>query len=126
MPRSVRYRQSTSGLGIASNGTTAVTLLTFGTPLVGPDGTAGPGGIIDAIRVHNSDSISHIVELHLVPNADAAGDDTLMERVIVPADTVYRFLGPERAPALSFVQVKLGEAHSATPVYCKIDVSEIF
>lgn len=126
MAVNVRYKQSTGALGIASNGTTAVTVLTFGTSLKGPDGNSGPGGIVDTVRVYNADTVQHGVELHLVPNGDAAGIDTLIDKVTLAAGEVYRFIGPERAPDAAMVQIKLTEAHTTNPVYAKADVSELY
>lgn len=122
----VRYGQSTGGLGVATNGTSAVTVYTFSANLKGPDGVSGPGGIIDAIRVYNADTVVHTVELHLVPNGDGADFDTLIDSQTVQAGEVYRFVGPERAPSQATIQAKLGEAHTTRAMRVKADVSEIW
>lgn len=121
----IRYGQSTGALGIASNGVTAVTLYTFGTLLLMPNGSSGAGGIVDQIRVYNHDTVAHIVELHAVPSGDAADFDTLMDRVILQSKEVYRYEGGDRMPSSAFIQIKLGEAHTTSPVYAKVDVSEL-
>jgi hypothetical protein len=122
----IRYKQSTGALGIASNGTTAVTIYTFGTGLVGPDGSTGPGGIIDRIRVANRDTVAHTVQLHAVPSGDAAGDDTEIDRITLGAGEVYHYIGGDRMPDSAFLQIKLGAAHTTNPVYAKADVSEVY
>lgn len=122
----VRYGQSAGALGIASNGATAVTIYTFGANLKMPDGNAGPGGILDQIRVYNADTIAHIVELHAIPAADAADVDTLIERITLAAKEVYRYVGGDRMPSSAFLQIKLGEAHSTAAVYAKADVTELY
>lgn len=121
----VKYKQSTGGLGIASNGTTAATIYTFSASLLSPDGTSGPGGIVDMIRVYNADTIVHDVELHLVPSGDSADYDTVIARMRLAPGQVSRFYGPERAPAQATIQVKLGAAHTTRAVYVKADVSEM-
>lgn len=125
MPQ-IRYKQPASDKAVASNGTTAVTVLTFGTGLQNPDGSAGFGGVIDDIDVYNSDTVQHDVMLHLIANGGSLGNDTLIERITVPAgQKAPRFLGPYRAKDSAILQVKLGEAHASTPVYVKAEVSEI-
>lgn len=122
----VRYGQSSGGLGIPSNGTTAATIFTFGASLKMPDNASGPGGILDQVRVYNADTVQHRVELHLVPNGDSADYDTLIENVTLSAGEVYRFVGGDRMPSQAIVQIKLGEAHTTRPVYAKADVSELY
>lgn len=125
MPK-IRYGQSAGALGIASNGTTAVTLYTHGASLKMPDNASGPGGILDQVRVYNADTIAHRVELHLVPSGGAAGFDTLIENITLGAGEVYRYVGGDRMPSGAFVQIKLGEAIATRQVYAKADVSEIY
>lgn len=124
MPK-IRYAQSTGSLGIASNGTTAATVATFGASLLMPDGAAGNGGILDLARIDNQDTVSHRVELHLVPSGGAVGANTRCENITLAPGEVYRHIGGERMPSGATVQVKLGEAHTTNPVYVKCDMSEI-
>ncbi len=119
----IKYDQSSGGLGIASNGTTAATIYTFPSSLLSPNGASGPGGIIDMVRVYNHDTIVHDVELHLVPNGDAADVDTLIAKMRMAPEQIARFIGPERAPSQATLQIKLGAAHTTNPVYAKADVS---
>lgn len=125
MATKIKYKQSAGALGIASNGTTAVTLGTFGTGLKSPDGTTGPGGIIDQIRVYNADTVVQTVQLHAVPSGDAADVDTLIERISLQPKEVYRYEGGDRMPDSAFVQIKLEAAHTTNPVYAKLDWSEV-
>lgn len=125
MPK-IRYKQSVGALGIASNGTTAVTLFTFGTGLKSPDNATGPGGIIDAIRVFNSDTVAHSTELHAVPSGGAVGNDTMLEKITLGPGEAYRYIGGDRMPDSATVRIKLGEAHTSTPVYGKVEASEVY
>src|SRR5689334_3822989 len=121
----VRYGQSAGAVGIPSNCTTAVTLYTMGDSLVMPNGASGPGGIVDGARIYNKDTTKHFVQLHAIPPADALGDDTLFDRIEVAAGEVVRYVGGERFPSGTVIQVKLEAAHAANPVYVKVDVSEL-
>lgn len=125
MPKT-RYGQSAGALGIASNGTNAVTIYTFGAGLKMPDDAAGPGGIVDRIRVYNADTVSQTVQLHAVPNGDAAGDDTMIDKVTLAPGEVYHYIGGDRMPSSAFLQIKLGAAHTTNPVYAKPDVTEFY
>ena len=122
----IRYKQSTGALGIASNGTTAVTIFTFGTGLVGPDGATGPGGIVDGIRVYNADTVAHDVELHAVPSGGAVANDTMIDKINLGPGEAYRYKGGERMPDSATLRIKLGAAHTTNPVYAKPDVSEVY
>lgn len=122
----VRYGQSTGALGIASNGTTPVTLYTFGAALVMPNEAAGPGGIIDKIRVRNADTVTQVVQLHAIPSGDAADNDTMIDRVTLAPGEIYHYLGGDRMPSSAFIQIKLEAAHTTNPVYAKVDVSELY
>jgi len=122
----IRYKQPTSDKAIASNGTAAVTVFTFGTGLLNPDDSAsGFGGIIDAIDVYNSDTVSHDCKLYLIASGGSLDDTTLIERFTLPASGKIRIPGPYRCKDSATVQIKLGEAHTSTAVYTKVEVSEI-
>lgn len=121
----IRYKQPASDKAFPSNGTTAATVYTFATGLLNPDGAAGFGGVIDAIDVYNSDTVQHDVVLHLIASGGSLGNDTVIERITVPAgQKAPRFIGPYRCKDSAILQVKLGEAHTSTPVYVKAEVSE--
>lgn len=122
----VRNKTSAARKGVASNGVTLVTVYTFGTNLVDPDGSAsGQGGIVKRVRIFNSDTIAHTVKLHLVPNGGSAGNDTLFyNRVLAPGEVDYCSFVDEAADG-DFIQVVLGEAISATQVFVKPVVSEM-
>jgi hypothetical protein len=126
MAVNVRYGQSAGALGIASNGTTAVTIYTFGASLKMPDGAAGPGGIVDKVRLYNADTVVHRVELHLVPNGDTADYDTLIENITLGVGEVFHYAGGDRMPSQATIQIKLGEAHTTRAVYARPDVSELY
>lgn len=122
----IRYRQPASDKAVASNGTSAVTIYTFGTSLLNPDGSSGLGGIVDAIDVFNSDTVQHDVQLHVIASAGSLGNDTLIRRINpLPAGQSVRVRGPFRARDSATVQVKLGEAHTATAVFIKTEISEL-
>lgn len=123
MPQ-IRYKQPASDKGVASNGTTAVTVYTFGISLVNPDAAAGYGGILDAVDVYNSDTVQHDVKLYLIANAGSLADDTLIDRFTLGAGQKLRVVGPYRVKDSATLQVKLGEAHTSTAVYVKAEVSE--
>lgn len=120
----IRYKQPSSDKAVASNGTTAATIYTFGTSLLNPDDSAGYGGIIDAIDVYNSDTVQHDVKLYLIASGGALADDTLIVRFPLPSGQSIRIVGPYRAKDSATLQVKLGEAHTSTAVYVKPEVSE--
>jgi hypothetical protein len=122
----VRYGQSVNGIGVASNGTSGVVVHTFGAALKGPDAVAGPGGIVDMVRVYNSDTIAHIVNLYLIPPSQSGSGATIIDRITLQPNEIYRFVGPERAPSSTQIVMTLGEAHAAAAVYAKADVSEIY
>ena len=122
---SIRYKEPTSDKGVASNGTTAATIYTFGTSLLNPDDSSGYGGVIDAIDIYNSDTVQHDVFLHLIASGGSLGNDTLIKPIkALPAGEGVRVIGPFRAKDSATLQVKLGEAHTSTAVYVKAEVSE--
>lgn len=121
----VKYKTSTNDVSVASNGTSAVTLYTFGTGLVNPDGSAGYGGIVEAVNFVNRDTVQHGYRLHLIPDGDALGDDTIIDQGILAAGEAYRYLGPERSKDSGVLQLVLTEAHTTNPVYAKPSLTEI-
>lgn len=120
----IRYKQPASDKAVASNGTTAATVYTFGASLLNPDASAGYGGVVDAIDVYNSDTVQHDVKLYLIASAGSLADDTLIDRFALPAGQKIRLTGPYRAKDAATLQVKLGEAHTTSAVYVKAEVSE--
>lgn len=127
VPTSFTFQASTGRLGIASNGTTLVTIYTFSASLKNPDGTSGIGGRIKNVRLYNSDSIAHIVKLHLVPSAGSAGVTTVCEYLpaLQPNEVAYWVPpGGEYAASSDFLQIVLGEAHASTAVYARAVVTE--
>ena len=117
----IRYKQGTSDKSVASNGTTAATVYTFGTGLLNPDGsTAGFGGIVDRIICYNSDTVQHDVQY----SVGAAAADTIIARFTLPSLASVIIPGPFRGKDSVTLQIKLGEAHTSTAVYTKVEVSE--
>ena len=122
----VRNKTSASRRAVASNGITAVTVFTFGTSLVDPDGSAsGLGGILKRTRLYNPDTVGHRVKLHLVPSGGALGVDTVIYDNIVGVNCVDYCEFIEEAADGDFLQVVLGEAATTTQVQIKPVVSEM-
>ena len=118
---------TSNGKGIASNGTTAVDIYTAPSGTKDPGGNTSPGygAWCHAVRLFNSDTILHDVQIHNIPNGQSLGNDTMCERVSLPAGQVIRvlldkeWLGPQDK-----LQIKLGEAISSTQVYARPQATE--
>ena len=117
---------TSDGKGVASNGTTAADLYTAPASLkdAGQNSSPGYGAWLQSMRVYNSDTVQHDCVFHNLPSGLSIGNDTIFERVTIPAGASYRWQGKEWLGPSAKVQIKLGEAHTSTAVYTRPQVVE--
>lgn len=123
---SIKNVTTANGKGTASNGTTAVDVYTAPASLKDPGDNTSPGygAWCHSLRVYNSDTVLHDVQLHNIPSGQSLGNDTILERINLSAGQAYRWEGKEWLAPSDKIQVKLGEAHTSTAVYVRPQVSE--
>ena len=96
----------------ASNGITLASVFTGGASLKNPDGTSGPGGMLDGALINNSDTIAHLVSLYMVPSAGSADETNKVYAQAIGPGAFDYFSPPGGIPYASsaIFRVKLGEA----------------
>lgn len=98
---------------VSSSNGGLVTILTHGSSLKNPDGTAGYGGVLDRIAYFNEDTTAHVIVTHRVPSSSSADAKTVIDKTTLPTQKGFIIEGPFYGRNSDYYQYQLGGPSSS-------------